>query len=334
MFEKIKQFVSNQINKRVYKNLVFKGGGVRGVAYMGALEELEQQGVLDGIERVAGTSSGAIAATLLSFRHNVDDTLALFDSLDLRQVPQRSVNGSGRNIALLKNTANYSRLFEKFGWYSSLYFSDWLGDVIAQHCRGNRRATFRDFNAFGFRDLHVVATNLSHRRSEEFSNTRTPDVAVVDAVRMSMSIPLYFEALRFDGKRFGSGDYYVDGGMFNNYPIHIFDQPRYAGESRLYRDGINWETLGLFLFPGKLLNGNEPADPQNLWEFLDLTIRSMYDSHQVAHLVENVADKKRSIQIDDCGISSTQFNLSPDSNQYRCLYESGRKAVKEFFREN
>jgi len=333
MLEKIKQFINNTIRKNIYKNLVFKGGGVRGIAYMGALEELEAQGVLEGIERVAGTSSGAIAATLLCFRHNVADSRRIFDSLDISQVPQRSVNGNGRNIALLKNTVNYSRLFENFGWYSSAYFQDWLGDVIAQHCRGNRRATFQDFQRLGFRDLHVVATNLSRRRSEAFSVVTTPDVAVVDAVRMSMSIPLYFEALQFDGKRLGSGDYYVDGGMFNNYPIHLFDQPRYAKESKLYRDGINWETLGLFLYPGELIGEKQPADPQNLWEFLDLTIRSYYDSHQLANLAENVADKKRTIEIDDCGISSTQFDLAPDSKEYRCLFESGRRAVQAFFQD-
>ena len=330
MFENIKEFIEEKIQRKVYRNLVFKGGGVRGIAYMGALEVLEEKGVLGGIERVAGTSSGAIAATLLSFRKDITDTLALFDSLDLSKVPQKTVNGIGRNIVLLKNSANYTRLFENFGWYSSQYFQDWLGGVIAENCRGNRRATFRDMQQFGYRDLHVVATNLSRRRAEEFSVLTTPDVAVVDAVRMSMSIPLYFEALRFDGKRFGSGDYYVDGGLFNNYPIHLFDQPHFASESRLYRDGINWETLGLFLFPSVLNGDRKPAEPDNLWEFLDLTVRSIYDSHQLANMVENIADKKRTIQIDDCGITSTRFDLSPQCEEYHCLYEAGRKATRSF----
>jgi len=330
MFEKIKTFINQGIHPRIYRNLVFKGGGVRGIAYMGALEVLEEKGVLDGIERVAGTSSGAIAATLLSFRKDIPGTLALFNSLDLSKVPQKVVNGNGRNIVLMKNSANYTRLFENYGWYSSQYFHDWLGDVIAEHCRGNRRATFRDMQQFGYRDLYVIATNLSRRRAEEFSVIKTPDVAVVDAVRMSMSIPLFFEALRFDGKRFGSGDYFVDGGLFNNYPIHLFDQPHFARESRRYRDGINWETLGLFLFPGVLNGDKAPAEPENLWEFLDLTVRSIYDSHQLANLMENIADKKRTIQIDDCGIASTHFDLSPQSMEYRCLYEAGRKAARSF----
>ncbi|WP_226163281.1 patatin-like phospholipase family protein [Hymenobacter terricola] len=49
-----------------YRNLVMEGGGIRGIAYGGALLELEQQGILRGLERVGGTSAGAIQAALLA----------------------------------------------------------------------------------------------------------------------------------------------------------------------------------------------------------------------------------------------------------------------------
>lgn len=317
-----------------YRNLVFKGGGVRGIAYMGAIEVLEELKVLDQIQRVAGTSSGAIAATLVSFRKTSKETRDLFNTLDLKKVPQRAVNGNSRNIILLKNSENYTRLFEKFGWYSSEYFHQWLKSLIAQQCQGNSKATFADFKKQGFRDLYIVASNISRHRAEVFSAEKTPDVAVADAVRMSMSIPLFFEALRFNGKRIGqSGDYFVDGGLFNNYPIHVFDQPEYAKGNHLYRDGINWETLGLFLFPSKLHDTGLVEQPQNLWEFLYLTVRSIYDSHQVSNLAENVADKKRTIEISDCGISATQFDLHPESEEYQILYNSGRNATEKYFRE-
>jgi NTE family protein len=287
--------------------------------------------VLKQIDRVAGTSSGAIAATLVSFQKDVSQTLDVFNTLDLQKVPQKAVNGNGRNIIHLKNSENYTRLFEKFGWYSSIYFHQWLQSIIADQCRGNPRATFSDFKKLGYRDLYIVASNLSRHRAEVFSAENTPDVAVADAVRMSMSIPLFFEALRFNGSRFGSGDYFVDGGLFNNYPIHIFDQPKYARASNQYRDGINWETLGLFLFPSNLRDEALVDDPKNLWEFLDLTVRSLYDSHQVSNLAENVADQQRTIEIDDCGISATHFDLSPDSKEYKHLFSAGRAAAEKFF---
>ncbi|MEP6948960.1 MAG: patatin-like phospholipase family protein [Ginsengibacter sp.] len=44
-----------------YKNLALEGGGVRGLAYAGAPEVLEQKDILKNVERVAGSSAGAIA---------------------------------------------------------------------------------------------------------------------------------------------------------------------------------------------------------------------------------------------------------------------------------
>ena len=43
-----------------FKNLVFEGGGVKGAAYVGAMQALDEAGVLDNIERICGTSAGAI----------------------------------------------------------------------------------------------------------------------------------------------------------------------------------------------------------------------------------------------------------------------------------
>jgi NTE family protein len=49
-----------------FRNLVFEGGGVKGIAYAGAIEVLEKESILSDIKRVAGTSAGAITAALLA----------------------------------------------------------------------------------------------------------------------------------------------------------------------------------------------------------------------------------------------------------------------------
>lgn len=55
------------------KNLIFKGGGVLGIAYAGALTELESRDILHGIERTAGTSAGAITAALVALRYTASE---------------------------------------------------------------------------------------------------------------------------------------------------------------------------------------------------------------------------------------------------------------------
>jgi len=56
-----------------YKYLVFEGGGVRGVAYGGVFEVLEYAQITPQIEAVAGTSAGAIAATMMSLNYSAKD---------------------------------------------------------------------------------------------------------------------------------------------------------------------------------------------------------------------------------------------------------------------
>ena len=335
----LKDIIKNLVSKieksppdKRYRNLVFKGGGVRGIAYLGALEILEERGILQNIERLAGTSAGAIAATLVSFRLSMKETFAIFDGLNLAQIAQGGNNEDGKALKILplKNTEGYKRIFERYGWYSSEYLHQWLQAVIAKQCGGNGRATFNDFRRLGFRDLHIIAVNLSRRRAEDFSYETTPDVAVADAVRMSISIPIIFEALRFDGEKFGDGDYYVDGGLYLNYPISLFDQASYVKNKQAFIGGINWETLGLFLVSSTKELENEPAYPENIWEFLNLTIQCIYDSHQFSGVQQKPVDLQRSALINDCGVSPVMFNIERGGQEYRCLIESGRQAMRDF----
>lgn len=327
----IKSAIDHEFKRTLYRNLVFSGGGVRGIAYLGALEVLDELRIIDNIQRVGGTSAGAITAALISLRLGIPETKEIFHSLDFSRVPQSDTGSIARRFLRLPEEENSRRFFRDYGWYSSQYFYHWLQGVIAEHCRGKRRATFADFKELGFRDLFIVATNVSRQRAEVFSPDHTPEVAVADAVRMSMSIPIYFESLRFDGRKFGSGDYYVDGGLYDNFPVHLFDHPSYAGKPWAFRDGVNWETLGLFLYPEKIHPEEEAEIPQNVWEFMTLMLRNLYHSHEIASYRASSIDPERTIEISDCGIPSTDFDIEVNDRKYKQLYASGQKAVRSFF---
>lgn len=333
LFSKIRKNLGFSASKSAYpyRNLVFKGGGVRGIAYMGALEVLEEMGVTDGIERIAGSSAGAIAATLASFRLSMQETLVLFNDLDISQIPQKSLLENIGRIPTLANPGSYKRLFDKYGLYSSEYFYQWISQIIAGKCDDNPRATFKDFASRGYRDLYIVVSNISRHRPEVFSINTTPDVAVADAVRISMSIPLYFEALRFDGKNFGVGDFYVDGGLYKNYPLDIFDNKRFVSDSNNFREGVNWESLGLYLISDRDTSNDIAEHPKNLLEFVALTGRNFYNYHQLYGLKSHNLDEKRTIEIHDCGISPVDFSIQSGSEPFEALHESGREAVREYF---
>ena len=333
IIKNIQNKLDHEYKKRLYRNLVFKGGGIRGIAYLGAMDVLEEYQILGNIERVAGASAGAIAATLLSFRQSLEVTNAYFNSLDFKNVPQRHTKEHALRFLDSMDNACYERFFKNYGWYSSKYFHEWLEAIIATQCGGNGRATFADFHERGFRDLYVVAANLSRHRAETFSFKDTPDVAVADAVRLSMSIPLFFEALQFDGKNLGSGDYYVDGGLYDNFPMHIFDHPDFEKNNWAFNDNINWQTLGLFLFPEQIKTPQEPEMPDEVWDFLSLLLRNLSNAHQMSSYQTNPVDRHRTIEISDCGISPVEFDIEPESERYIELYNSGQTAVRQFFGE-
>ncbi|MEN8224772.1 MAG: patatin-like phospholipase family protein, partial [Bacteroidota bacterium] len=59
------------------KNLVFEGAGIRGIAYAGVIQALEEHGMAKNIEKVGGTSAGAISSLLfvLGYSSNEMDSI-------------------------------------------------------------------------------------------------------------------------------------------------------------------------------------------------------------------------------------------------------------------
>lgn len=199
-----------------FKNLVFEGGGVKGIAYIGALEVLQEEKIFPKIKRVAGTSAGAIMAVLIGLGYTPSEIKEIMWCLNFK-------NFMDDSWGIIQDT---KRLIEKFGWYKGDFFRNWIGDLIKAKT-GNSESTFADLAAMKgenkFLDISLIGTNLSTGFSEIFSAEHTPRVCIADAARISMSIPLFFAA-----KRNFRNDVYVDGGMLNNYPVKVFDRTKYV----------------------------------------------------------------------------------------------------------
>ena len=70
---------------RTIENLVFKGGGVLGIAYAGAIEALEKQGILSQVKRTAGTSAGAVAAALISLGYSSKEIVEVLGDTNFKK---------------------------------------------------------------------------------------------------------------------------------------------------------------------------------------------------------------------------------------------------------
>ena len=118
-----------------------------------------------------------------------------------------------------------------FGWYKGKKFEKWLERLIKEKT-GNENITFEELHQKGFKELYITGTSLNKQKAVVFSYESYPKMKIKDAVRISISIPLYFEPVFIDssGKTFYHPkqkqelDMMVDGGILENFPIHIFDK--------------------------------------------------------------------------------------------------------------
>jgi NTE family protein len=330
-------------SKFPFKNLVFQGGGVKTFAYHGALRVLEEDDVLQQIERVGGTSAGALLAVLLSFRLSVDDLVALLRTVDYsliakagreRKWPHQTPKVIEHELDRVMGSLDaLTRMVRHYGWHTHEYARGWLEETIATYCQGNARATFADFERLGFRKPYVVATNLSTHSVEVFSVDTTPDVAVADTVVLSGSIPLYFEAPRFDGFQLGKGDYYTDGGVLLNYPLEVFDTPHYESGNRHFVYGINWETLGCRHYtPKDCPRTKRPI--RTIIQYATNLFETLAEAQIIAY-ENDLSDQLRTINISNCGVAATDFEIRPEEGNptYQALVRAGEKAAREYLEQ-
>ncbi|XP_076470074.1 uncharacterized protein LOC143300350 [Babylonia areolata] len=193
-----------------FQNLVLEGGGNKGIAYCGAVRTLEELGLWPKIRRLAGSSAGAMTASLLAVGYD-SYQIEEFLSQDLSQV---FLDHKCGYCSLLPN------LLTGFGWNPGNRIYKWFGEKLHERC-GNADITFKEVMEKFDRELCVVVTNLNQMSTEYCHPKTTPDMAVRLAVRMSMSIPALFSATKYTNH--GQTDVFVDGGVLCNYPIHCFD---------------------------------------------------------------------------------------------------------------
>ena len=201
---------------------VFEGGGVRGIGLVGAVYQMERSGYTFG--NVAGSSAGAIIASLLAAGYTGEEIYEEMKRVNYFKFKEKHLLDYFGIVGKL-----LSILFH-FGIYSADYFEQWLTELLSRkgvytfgdlkcgshtgHCKYKLQVTAsditdeellvfpRDFHKFGIMaDMYPIAK----------------------AVRMSMSIPVFYEPFILRDQS-GKKHYIVDGGMLSNYPMWLLDE--------------------------------------------------------------------------------------------------------------
>ena len=317
-----------------------EGGGVRGLAYAGALEVLEQKNILKNVERVAGSSAGAIAGLMISLGYNSKEIDSILQTLKIQEF------NDGKDIF-----GKIRRIENEYGVYKGYKFETWLGHLIL-YKTGNANTTFLQLHQLhlqnnNFKDFYCTGTNISRQQLEILSWEKWPQMTLKTAVHISSCIPFYFKPVPIDSvgnevslkDTLSNYDLYVDGGMLCNYPINMFDSCTSADNPLTCGHVIyNPETLGLKLERGdqiKEFNQGKteiaPYHIENMKQYISAVINlTMEKINRETPDLRN--EKGRTIYISYEEISARVRKISPEEK--KILYDNGVAAATKFFNEH
>jgi predicted acylesterase/phospholipase RssA len=181
-----------------YNTLILSGGSVNGIIILGALQYMYDKEQLHHIKNYYGTSVGSVIAYLLILGYNPTQIL-------LNIISQKLVDNFKKiNIINLTNGNG------GFDWTS---IDEFLLEMTLSKCE--QPLTFEDIWKMYGVNFVCCTYNISQREVEYFSYKTHPKLLCTSAIRMSCNLPLFFPRYRYNN------DYYVDGGIIDNFPISL-----------------------------------------------------------------------------------------------------------------
>ncbi len=273
--------------------LALSGGGARGLAEIGVLQELTEMGV--PVDAVVGTSMGAVIAGMYGAGYRPDELARMFTSIDwnllFRDAPRR------RNLFLAqKEVANQELLtlrFEGFQPYlpNALLTGESLFlKLLSLTLSSPYGAAVRNFDELKV-PVGMVATDLTSADRVFF---REGDLTV--AIRASLAVPIIFQPMRLDDKLL------VDGGAVENIPVRATLEM--GLDEVVAVDCASPQTLGV--------------DPNDPWEVANQVTTLMTVDN------DSISRSKATLVITPnlTGITQTDFD------QAQAIMDLGRAAVR------
>jgi NTE family protein len=312
---------SGSVERRI--DVVAEAGGVKALALAGAFSVLDAQGF--DIQNLAGVSGGALLSVLLAAGFSASETSEILRSLDFERLLERQ--GWAR-LPLVGRRGE-----PELGGSEGRYFLEFVAHLL--EAKGVQ--TFGDLlledatDRPGYRyKAQVLASDLTERRllllpkDAPMLGMEPNELSVALAVRMSMSVPGVFAAVRFTNPATKETHYIMDGGIFSNFPVWLFDA----------KSAPVWPTIGVKTFD---------ADPRiSIAERVQTTSlgsRRFAERDALRVIVQaglekndrlpmDQADLSRTIAIPTLGVRATDFSMSEETADV--LFQSGRQAAEEF----
>jgi len=198
----------------MYSHIVFTGGGLSGLSYLGIIRYLQENDYHKYVHEVSGSSIGAFVACLFAmnimpdeiesylkafFKEDENISFSMLDSI----MSITDTYGLDSGKRMIKPIKHFMK--KKYGWTEETI-------------------NFRDFVKKTGVNIVICATNIDTRMPVYFNVDNTPDVCIFDAIQASMSVPIMMAPVNINGEK------YIDGGITDNNPVAGF---RKSGQNRI-----------------------------------------------------------------------------------------------------
>ena len=197
ILKKYKKNQGDQNNK--ISNFVLSGGGFRGIAMMGALKIFNDLNLLNDLKNIACTSVGSLIAGLYCIGYSPEELSKIMTKLDIEKI-------------ICPNLNNFLQCF-------SLDSGERFEYVIAKLIEAkklNKNITLKEVYNIKKINLIITGTCLNDSQTYYFTHISHPDMPLITCIKISTSVPFIFKPVIYKNKT------YVDGGLMDNYPMHLF----------------------------------------------------------------------------------------------------------------
>jgi len=197
------------------ENLIISGGAMRGFTFIGAVKYLEEIDIIKNIKTFTGTSIGACLALCLNLDFTSKELIDIFTNIDIDK--HRDIN--------LDNVLNF---FENYGLDDGTKILNIFKILINAKIKKtdislNENITFEQLFKLTNKKLTIIGCCLNDMEEIYYNYEKTPNFNIIDALRISFSIPFIFKPIKIENK------FYIDGAILNNYPIDLYDKETSLG---------------------------------------------------------------------------------------------------------
>lgn len=257
--------LQNELAPTSVHYLVFSSGSIGGLSFVGAWKAIEEQHY--DIRGFSGCSMGSIVALLASIGYNSSTMKSIAAKLKYKDIA---------NLQIF-------HILDNFGVETGTKIMKLIAGLVEVKI-GRADLTFQEHWNITGKKLYINASCVEDDRACYFSAETHPNMSVLTAIRMSISMPVLFGAVKWNGKT------YIDGAFQDPMPVHMFPPE---------------ETLAL-----RVINDRTTTDDEETYPFVKHISSILFSAYKRLHKHMESSYSRYRVVVINTGVGSMSMDIS------------------------